>query len=153
MELSLAIGRSIEDLRSAASRALVADAPQSDFWLDELQVEIGAYEAATDLVLGSDTVRSPYLRSLLKSVDVEIQGVLNLAQRIVAARAAGLGPETLALTVQLMARQRRLAVKGRYLVSHLRDYFMPAELNDLGDAFADERAANSRAVHTMSFGG
>jgi hypothetical protein len=153
MELSLAIGRSIEKLRDVAQRALVADTPQTDFWLDELLVEIGAYSAASHVVLGDETVKSPYLKSLLRSVDVEIQGVLVLAQRIVAARAAGLGSETLALTVQLVARQRRLAVKGHYLVNHLKDYFAPEELHNLGDAFADERAANCRAVHTMSFGG
>lgn len=153
MELSLAVGRSIEKLRDVARCALVADTPQAGFWLDELLIEIEAYAVATQLVLGNEKVKSAYLRSLLKSVDMEIQGILTMAQRIVAARAAGFGPETLTLTVQLMTRQQRLAVKGRYLVSHLKDYFAPSELNDLGDAFADERAAASRAVHTMSFGG
>ena len=153
MELSLAVGRSIEGLGATTDRVIAADGSQACFWMDELLIEMESFEAATQLVLDDERVASPYLRRLLKSVNLEIHGILTLLRRLSDVKKTKSFLDAQVLTMRILARQKRLLIKGRYMVSHLKDYFTDTELNDLGDAFAEEQAAVSLAVHTMSLGG
>lgn len=148
MQLPIAVGQSYSDINWTASNILTQEPVMASFWLTELISEAVGYQRSMTMIGGQYSCRdADRLRCLLKSIDVELNTILNLASAASLLREEEVNIEN---RKSLETHLTRLDIKGRYLISHLTEFFDDEQLEQLGNEFNGERATLALRMRYMS---
>lgn len=151
MQLPIAVGQSYSDINWTAKHTMVREPEMASFWLNELVSETVGYQRSMQIA-GSKNHCKDHNRfnCLLKSIDGELNTILNLASAIAKENPRPMNDQR---QLSLETHLTRLDIKGKYFVSHLIDFFDNSELEQLGDEFAGERSTLKSRMAQMSYEG
>ncbi len=148
MQLPIVVGHSYSDIYWTANNILTREPSMAAFWLTELINETVGYQRSMNMIGQQKNCKDGNrLRCLLKSIDVELNTVLNLASAASLRAESGCSTEK---QKNLETHLTRLDIKGRHLVSHLTDFFDSRQLEQLYKEFDGERATVSLRMRSLT---
>jgi hypothetical protein len=148
MQLPIAVGQSYSDINWTATHTMVQEPEMASFWLSELVSETAGYQRSIQIAASKNHCKDHNrFNCLLKSIDGELNTILNLASAIAKDKERPLHDQR---KQHLGTHLTRLDIKGKYFVSHLIDFFDECELKQLGDEFAGERSTLRSRMGQMS---